>query len=84
MTCNIEESFKSGEKPITADAVEAVLSPQLNDHELRLMRAGYDAKSLADRFHSKPTEIKQFLAGTLDAARTRELSDQMLAVGIPL
>jgi len=79
-----EESFKSGEKPVTSDAVEAVLSPQLDDLEPKLMRHGYDVKALADRFHSKPAEIKLFLAGTLDATRTRELTDEMLAAGIPL
>ena len=48
------------------------------------MRAGYNVKSLVDQFHSKPAEIKQFLTGTLDARRTHELTDQMLAAGIPL
>jgi hypothetical protein len=48
------------------------------------VRHGYDAKSLADRFHCKPAEIKHLFAGTLDAGRTAELTDQMLAAGIPL
>ena len=84
LTRAFEESFKSGEKPVKAHAVEAVLSPQLDDLEPRLVRAGYNVKSLVDQFHSKPAEIKQFLTGTLDARRTHELTDQMLAAGIPL
>ena len=84
LTRAFEESFKSGEKPVTSHAVEAVLSPQLDDLEPKLMRHGYDVKSLSDRFLSKPAEIKQFLAGTLDSTRTRELTDQMLAARIPL
>ena len=84
LTRAFEESFKSGEKPVTADAIEAVLSPQLDDLEPKLMRNGYDVRSLADRFHTKPAEIKQYLAGTLDQTRTRELNDLMLAAGIPV
>jgi len=84
LTRAFEESFKSGEKPVGVHAIEAVLSPQLDDLEPRLVRHGYDAKSLADRFHCKPAEIKHLFAGTLDAGRTAELTDRMLAAGIPL
>jgi hypothetical protein len=59
-------------------------SRQIDDLEPRLTRHGYDAKSLADQFSTKPTEITQFIAGQLDAQRTKELTEQMLAAGLPL
>lgn len=79
-----EESFRIGESPVSVDVVEAVLSRQLDELEPRLMRHGYDVRALVEQFHSKPAEIRMFLNGTLDAARSRELSDQMLAAGLPL
>ena len=60
------------------------LSRQLDDLEPRLTRHGYNVKSLAEQFHTKPAEVRQFLRGVLDAERTRELSDQMRAAGLPI
>jgi hypothetical protein len=48
------------------------------------MRHGYDLRILASQFNAKPTEIRRFLQGALDADRARELTDQMLAAGLPL
>jgi hypothetical protein len=39
---------------------------------------------LASQFNANPAEIRQFLQGALDADRVRELTDQMLAAGLPL
>jgi hypothetical protein len=36
------------------------------------------------RAGAKPTEIRIFLAGTLEAERACELADQMRAAGVPL
>jgi hypothetical protein len=84
LTLAFEESFRVGENPVSLDNVEAILSRQINDLEPRLMRHGYDVRALVDQFHSKPAEIKMFLNGTLDASRSRELTEQMLAAGLPL
>jgi hypothetical protein len=40
--------------------------------------------NLAEQFNAKPAEIRRFLRGELDAARTRELTDEMLAAGLPI
>jgi hypothetical protein len=69
---------------VTVEVVEAVLSRQLDDLEPKLMRHGYDVRILASQFNAKPAEIRQFLCAVLDAARARELTDQMLAAGLPL
>jgi hypothetical protein len=80
----LEEGYRIGEKPITPEVVETVLSKQINDLEPRLTRHGYNVRSLADQFNAKPVEIKRLLRCELDAARTQELTDKMLAAGLPL
>jgi hypothetical protein len=61
-----------------------VLSHQIDDLEPRLTRHGYSVRTLAEQFNAKPVEIKRLLRGELDAARARELTDEMLAAGLPL
>jgi hypothetical protein len=70
-----EEAFRVGEKPITVEVIEAVLSRQIDDLEPKLMRHGYDVRILASQFNAKLAEIRQFLQGALDADRARELTD---------
>jgi hypothetical protein len=69
---------------VTVEVIEAVLSRQIDDLEPKLMRHGYDVRTLANRFNAKPTEVRQFLRGALDGDHARELTDQMLAAGLPL
>ena len=47
-------------------------------------RHGYDVRSIADEFRVKPAEVRLFLQGQLDPARTRELTEQMLVAGLPV
>ena len=77
-----EAGFRTGQKPVTADIVEATLAPDFDDLEPRLTRQGYSVKALADQFHAKPAEIRRFLNGQLDSTRTRELADQMRMAGL--
>ena len=79
-----EAGFRTGQKPVTAEIVTATLAPDFDDLEPRLTRQGYSPKVLADQFHAKPSEIRRFLNGQLDAGRTRELADRMRAVGLAL
>ena len=79
-----EAGFRTGQKPITAEIAAATLAPDFDDLEPRLTRQGYSVKVLAEQFHAKPSEIRRFLDGQLDAGRTRELADRMRAVGLAL
>ncbi|HEY0837678.1 MAG TPA: AAA family ATPase [Azospirillum sp.] len=45
-----EEAFRVGERPVTVQVVESVLSRHLDDLEPRLTRHGYSVRSLADQF----------------------------------
>jgi hypothetical protein len=84
LTLAFEETFRVGEKTVTTTVVETVMSRQMDELEPRLTRYGYDVKSLAEQFHAKPAEIRSFLQGQLDAARTRELTEQILTAGLPV
>lgn len=79
-----EAGLCTGQKPITADIVEATLSPDFDDLEPRLTRQGYSVKVLAEQFHARPLEIRRFLNGQLEAGRTRELADRMRTAGLAL
>ena len=70
------------EKPVTTGAVEAVLvaPPQGPGAEADLARR----HGAGTRFSAKAAEINRFLRGQLDATRTHELSQQMLAAGLPI
>lgn len=84
LTLAFEEAYRIGERPVTAQVVESILSRQLDDLEPRLTRHGYSVRSLADQFSAKPAEIRQFLRGELGGARAQELTQQMQAAGLPL
>ena len=79
-----EAAFRAGAKPVPVEIVDGVLSRAIDDLEPRLIRNGCDAATLAREFGAKPAEVRTFLAGTLGAERTRELTDQMRAAGVPL
>lgn len=85
LTLAFEEGFRvGGEKPLSAEVVETVLSHALDDLEPRLTRHGYSVRTLSEQFNAKPAEIRRLMRGELDAARTRELAEEMRAAGLPL
>lgn len=79
-----DTGFRTGQKPVTAEIVTATLPHDFDDLEPRLTRQGYSPKVLADQSHAKPSGIRRFLNGQLDAGRARELADRMRAVGLAL
>jgi type II secretory pathway predicted ATPase ExeA len=84
LTRAFEEGYKVGQKPVSAEVLQSVLAPDLEDIEPRLTRHGYNAKVLAELLNAKPREIKALMRGQLASGRTTELHLEMMAVGIPL
>lgn len=85
LTLPFEEGFRvGGERPLSAEVVETVLSHALDELEPRLTRHGSSVRTLAEQFNAKPAEIRRLLRSELDAARTRELAEEMRAAGLPL
>lgn len=84
MTLAIEEAFRVGEKPVSADVVSCVLARDIENVEASLTRQGYNQKALAVLLNLKPAQVRSFLHGDLSPGRTKELNEELLASGIPL
>ncbi len=84
LTQALEEGWRVGEKPVTAQLVEALLSPQLDELEPRLRRHGYDIPDLAELINARQGEIRSLLRGELEPARGQELTAKLMAAGLPI
>ena len=84
LTLAFEHAYRLDTKPVSADIVEQVLSRAIDDLEPTLTRNGYDAAAIAQQFNAKPSEVKAFLAGTLDPDRGRELTEKLRQAGVPV
>jgi hypothetical protein len=80
----IEMPFRLGEKRVSAEVFEQVLSRAIDELEPTLTRNGYDAPALTVLLRAKPAEVRDFLAGTLAADRTREFTEQLRVAGVPI
>ena len=80
----IETPFRLGEKRVSAEVFEQVLSRAIDELEPTLTRNGYDAPALTVLLRAKPAEVRDFLAGTLAADRTREFTEQLRVAGVPI
>ena len=80
----LEEGYKVGQKPVSAELIDTVIAKDIDDLEPRLTRQGYHMKALAELLRAKPAEIRLFLRGQLATGRTQELHSGLLAAGIPL
>lgn len=81
---SFNEAYKIGEKPVSAAVVSSVLSSQINELEPVLVRNGYTPKVLAEQLNVKPSEIRSLYRGSLEAARSNELLEQMRMYGLPI
>ncbi len=79
-----EQAFRLGERRVSVEVVEQVLSRAIDDLEPTLTRKGYDASALTGLLNAKPAEIRDFLAGTLNTDRTREFTEQLRVAGVPV
>lgn len=84
LTLALEAGYQAGEKPVSADLIESILSRQIDDLEPTLTRNGYQLKDLIEQFDAKPAEIKALFSNTLDPARASELRNSMLLAGLPI
>jgi hypothetical protein len=84
LTQALEEGWRVGEKPVTAQLVEALLSPRLDELEPRLRRHGYDIPDLAELINARQGEIRSLLRGELEPARGQELTAKLMAAGLPI
>lgn len=79
-----EEAYQVGQKPVTPEIIDAVLSKQLDDLEPKLIRHGYNTPVLARLLNTRSAEVRSFLHGQLPPGRTEEIRNELLRVGITL
>jgi type II secretory pathway predicted ATPase ExeA len=84
LTRALEEGWRVGEKPVTAQLIETLLSPQLDELEPRLRRHGYDIPDLAELINARQSEIRSLLRGELEPARSHEITAKLMAAGLPI
>jgi type II secretory pathway predicted ATPase ExeA len=84
LTLALETGYQASEKPISEAIIDSVLSKRIDDLEPTLMRHGYSAKVLTELLETRPGEIKALFRQTLEPDRARELTEQMLAAGLPV
>ena len=84
LTRALEQAHRFGEKPVTAEIVEAAMAPDINTLEPTLMRHSYNTKALCELFNVRLPEVRAFLRGQLLADLTEELKQQILREGISI
>lgn len=84
LTLALEQAHRLGEKPVTAEIVEAIMSPDINALESMLIRHGYNTRALTELLNVRPAEVRALLHGQLPEERAEELKQQLLRTGIPL
>ena len=68
-----------------AEATYASLDgTDMDDLEPRLVRHGYDTRAVAELIGANPGEVRSLLQGRLEEGRVRELTEQMMAAGLPV
>jgi len=82
LTLAFEETSRFGEEVVTTAVGEAVLSRQIDDLEPRLTRYGLRCQEHRRGVSIKPADVRLFLQGQRDPARTRERTEQMLVAGL--
>ncbi len=84
LTLALEQAYRLGEKPVSAEIVEATMAPDLNALEPMLIRHGYTSRALSEFLNVRPGEVRALLLGQLPEERAEELKQQLLRTGIPL
>lgn len=61
ITQALEAGYLTGERPITAELVDSILSRKLDDLDPTLTRLGYRLIDMVEQFDAKPAEIRRCL-----------------------
>ncbi len=71
-----------GAKPVDADLVHTVLSPDLDGIEARLARNGYGINALCGHLGARRAEVRAYLAGQLVPGRTDDFNKEIHKLGV--
>jgi hypothetical protein len=78
----IEKGYQIGEKPISGETLNSILSPDLDAIEPSLVRHGYNFAVLCERLNVKRHEIKAYLRGQLNPNRAEEINKEIHKLGV--
>ena len=71
-------------QPVTGAVIDSVMSRQLDDLEPLLRLHGYKMKDIVEQFGETPAEIRALFSHQLEAIRTTEIREKILALGLPI
>lgn len=76
------EGANVGDKPISKETVEKVLSPDLDGLEARLARNGYGINTLCKHLGARRTEVRAYLSGQLAGGKAEEFGEAIHRLGV--
>lgn len=78
----LEDAYQIGQKPVSLEVVENVLSPNLNDLEARLTRYGYNKRALCNALNAPMSEVNSFLHGQISSERAQDFQREIQKLGV--
>jgi type II secretory pathway predicted ATPase ExeA len=78
----IEQAYLAGIKPITAEIIKSVLTPDLDDLGAKLARQGYNLSALCELLNARPSEVKAYLLGQLNSNKLQEFNKEIYKLGM--
>ena len=79
---SLVKAYQIGQKPVDLDTLQEIISKDLNGVEANMKRYGYDIKTICETVDARPAEIRAYFKGRLESARTREIQNEILKLGI--
>ncbi|VFS21821.1 AAA ATPase [Enterobacter cancerogenus] len=84
ITLALEAGYLTGERPITAELVDSILSRKLDDLEPTLTRHGYRLKDMVEQFDAKPGRNQGAVQSPVGPDAYSRTADRILAAGLPI
>lgn len=82
LTRALEKAHLAGEKPISVEMINSVLSPEINALEPNLARHGYNMTVLCDYLNVRRSDVKAYLRGQLPPGRMDDFNKQIQKLGV--
>ena len=79
---SLVKAYQIGQKPVGLDTLQEIISNDLNGVEANMKRYGYDIKAICETVDARPAEIRAYFKGRLESARTKEIQNEILRLGI--
>lgn len=76
------KAYLVGEKPISEEIIDSVLSPDLNGLQEKLSRNGYRINDLCLILGAKPSEVRNYFKGNLKQDVTNDFTAEINKLGI--